>query len=114
MFHSRRSFGKVGRMGNTLPAAILILLGACAGAKPGGVAGDDAGGDDAGPSDARAEQNVFYISLDGADSNSGTEPDHPLRHVAFAIEKAAACTPSPCSIRIAEGVYEEPIALAAG
>src|SRR5687768_17308258 len=106
MFHSRRTFGKVRRMGSTLPAAIVIFVGACAGARPGGVTGDDAGGDDAGRSDARAEQNVFYVSLDGADSSSGTEPEHPLRHVAFAIDKAAACTPSPCAIRIAEGVYE--------
>jgi hypothetical protein len=111
-------------LASRLVAAMLLLCAACA-SSPAGGDGDriDAGDTtadgsvdavrivpDASPSIA----NTIYVSVLGADSNSGTEPGQPVRHIAFALTRAVACTPTPCQLVIAEGEYEESFALVSG
>ncbi len=103
-------------------AAITAVLAACAnartGAGPDGDGGDgavttDAPADGASPDDGPPPP-ILFVSIDGHDSNTGRDPAQPLRHVAVAIERAGGCVPGPCAVRIAEGLYQESIALAAG
>jgi hypothetical protein len=104
-------------------AVIAAALAACASSRPGGVGDDDTGdggsepdadpdGDPPPPTDA-GPATIIHVSIEGADSSLGTA-DWPLRHVAAGIMRAQTCTPAPCLVRIAEGVYEEEIALASG
>jgi hypothetical protein len=109
----------------SLTLLLLATAAGCASSAAGG--GDDGTNDDASvpaidaaPADAPPvtadadTANRVYVSVLGSDGNSGRAPDQPLRHVRLAIDRAAACTPTPCVVLIAEGTYEESITLAAG
>ena len=108
-----------------VPLAAALVAAACASSRPGG-AGDDHDDDgdggatpdartDAGPGDPidAGPPTIIHVSIEGADSSLGTA-EWPLRHVAAGIARAQTCAPGPCRVRIAEGVYEEEVALAGG
>jgi hypothetical protein len=117
--------------GRSLLFFVVSTLASCASAPEGSgpredasvpiVDGSDVGAIDAARPDSRTFPDgdpnritTYYVSVLGVDANSGFEPSAPLRHIAFALTKAVACTPAPCDIRIAQGVYEEAITLASG
>lgn len=104
--------------------AAAAAASACASSRPGGPGDDGDDGDGGTEADARVDagdttpvdagpQTIIHVSIEGADSSFGT-PDWPLRHVAAGITRAQTCTPNPCLVRIAEGVYDEEVALASG
>ncbi len=106
------------------PLAAALVAAACASSRPGGAGDDGDHGDGGGAPDARGDAaatepvdagppTIIHVSIEGADSSFGTAA-WPLRHVAAGITRAQTCTPSPCRVRIAEGVYEEEVALASG
>jgi hypothetical protein len=114
------------RSWNVFYAALSVaaLAAACASSRPGGVGDDGDDGDGGAEPDARPDGDpgpppdagpptTIYVSIEGADSSFGTA-EWPLRHVAAGIARAQTCTPNPCLVRIAEGVYEEEVALASG
>jgi len=97
---------------------VVGLLAACSSAKSGGSGDDDDGTGDGGPDlpiDAAAHPvGILHVSVDGNDGNDGLDPARPMRHIGLAIERAAACTPEPCRIHLAEGTFEEAVTLTAG
>jgi hypothetical protein len=114
------------RSWNVFYAALSVaaLAAACASSRPGGAGDDGDDGDGGAEPDARPDGDpgpppdagpptTIYVSIEGADSSFGTA-EWPLRHVAAGIARAQTCTPNPCLVRIAEGVYEEEVALASG
>jgi hypothetical protein len=105
-------------------ALAATVVAACASSHPGGTGDDGDDGDGGSEPDARSDgeppppvdagpPTIIYVSIEGADSSFGTT-EWPLRHVAAGVMRAQMCTPAPCSVRIAEGVYEEEVALASG
>jgi hypothetical protein len=84
------------------------------GAPEGGPGGDaPCASLEAGACDPDAKGSV-YVSTAGNDNNSGLTPDRPLRTLDAAIQQASDCAAGPCNVRIAQGTYDESIAILNG
>lgn len=60
-----------------------------------------------GTSLAKRQGNIFYVSVNGNDSNVGDHPQGPFRTIAHAVAVADASTFGPVTIQISPGEYEE-------
>ncbi len=60
-----------------------------------------------GTSLAKRQGNIFYVSVNGNDSNVGDHPQGPFRTIAHAVAVADASTFGPVTIQLSPGEYEE-------
>src|SRR5207247_1272856 len=105
----------------SLLAAVLLstYAGACAPNEPTAhtdarSGGDAPGGDIDAPIDAQQvdaplpppAQDYIYVSPLGNDLRNGTSPIQAKLTISAAISTASACMPRACTVRIAEGTYD--------